>query len=104
MKALSVKQPWANLIANGEKTLEIRDWTTPYRGEIIICSSKSPNIYPTGVQLCSVELYDIQPMKPEDTQKAQFPYKKNLYSWYIRNVKQFKNLKPIKGTLGLFDI
>jgi hypothetical protein len=43
MKALSVKQPWADLIASGQKTIETRNWYTPYRGNILICSSKEPD-------------------------------------------------------------
>lgn len=30
MKALPVKQPWANMIATGEKTIETRTWPTDY--------------------------------------------------------------------------
>ena len=32
MKALSVKQPWANKIASGEKSIETRYWKTDYPG------------------------------------------------------------------------
>lgn len=42
MKALSVKQPWAELIASGVKTIETRTWYTSYRGPLLICSSKRP--------------------------------------------------------------
>jgi len=39
MKAISIKQPWAQLIAQGLKTLEIRSWKTKYRGPLLICAS-----------------------------------------------------------------
>lgn len=42
MKALSVKQPWAALIASGQKTIETRTWPTKYRGALLICSSAKP--------------------------------------------------------------
>ena len=32
MKALSVRQPYATLIATGEKTIEWRSWKTPTAG------------------------------------------------------------------------
>ena len=48
MKALSVKQPWANMIAEGEKTIETRTWSTDYRGEILIVSARDPDIPPAG--------------------------------------------------------
>lgn len=41
MKALSLIQPWANLIALGEKRIETRSWSTPYRGPLAIHASKS---------------------------------------------------------------
>lgn len=38
MKCLSVKQPFAGLIAAGTKRLEIRTWQTNYRGPLLICA------------------------------------------------------------------
>lgn len=38
MKALSVKQPFAGLIAAGVKRLETRTWETTYRGPLLICA------------------------------------------------------------------
>lgn len=36
MKALTVRQPWASLIAAGVKTIETRSWSTKYRGPLAI--------------------------------------------------------------------
>lgn len=36
MKALTVWQPWAQLLAKGYKHVETRSWKTNYRGEILI--------------------------------------------------------------------
>lgn len=36
MKALSIKQPWASLIAHGIKNIENRTWKTNFRGRIYI--------------------------------------------------------------------
>jgi len=36
MKALSIKQPWASLIAHGIKDIENRTWKTKIRGSIFI--------------------------------------------------------------------
>lgn len=41
MKALSLHQPWAQLIALGWKHLETRSWSTRYRGPIAICAAKT---------------------------------------------------------------
>ncbi|MCD6364478.1 MAG: ASCH domain-containing protein, partial [Planctomycetes bacterium] len=32
MKAVVIKQPWAELVASGRKTLEVRTWRTRHRG------------------------------------------------------------------------
>jgi hypothetical protein len=39
MKALSVMQPWATLIALGAKHVETRSWSTSYRGPLAIHAS-----------------------------------------------------------------
>jgi hypothetical protein len=39
MKALSIKQPWASLIAHGIKDIENRAWKTHFRGRIYIHAS-----------------------------------------------------------------
>lgn len=41
MKALTIKQPWATLIALGEKQYETRSWQTKYRGKIAIHAGKT---------------------------------------------------------------
>lgn len=42
MRSLSIKQPWASLIAHGIKDIENRTWATKYRGTIYIHSSGKP--------------------------------------------------------------
>lgn len=39
MKALSIKQPYASLIAHGVKNIENRTWKTKFRGKIYIHAS-----------------------------------------------------------------
>ena len=40
IKALSLWQPWASLIAVGAKHYETRSWATNHRGPLLICASK----------------------------------------------------------------
>lgn len=80
MKAITIKQPWATLIAIGEKKFETRSWQTKYRGTLAIHAGKSIDKeacedswikgvldkhgitsykdLPTGVVLATVELVD----------------------------------------------
>ena len=40
MKVLTIKQPWATLLARGIKTDETRSWSTSFRGEFLIHAAK----------------------------------------------------------------
>ena len=40
MKAITILQPWAWLLAAGKKSCETRSWKTNYRGEILIHAGK----------------------------------------------------------------
>lgn len=42
MKALTLWQPWASLVALGVKTIETRSWSTSHRGPLAIHASKHP--------------------------------------------------------------
>ena len=44
MKCLSLKQPYADLLVFGEKTIELRKWNTRFRGEFLIHASKNIDI------------------------------------------------------------
>lgn len=51
MKVLTIKEPWATLIAEGIKEYEFRTWKTNYRGEILIHAGKTrANEYPKIVR------------------------------------------------------
>ena len=41
MKVITIKQPFASLIAKGYKEYEFRTWRTNYRGYILIHSGKN---------------------------------------------------------------
>lgn len=48
MKALTLTQPWATLVAIGAKRIETRSWSTSYRGELAIHAAKG---YPRKAQM-----------------------------------------------------
>jgi predicted transcriptional regulator len=70
MKALSLKQPFAELILQGRKKIELRKWNTNFRGEFLIHSSKNPdeesmkrfgfNELPLGFILGKAKLTDVK--------------------------------------------
>lgn len=111
MKALSVRQPWADLIASGKKTLEIRSWKTDYRGPLLICASakRLPKFVPYhdqvryGVAVCVVHLNHCRLMAKGDEKWALCDWIPDYYAWEIANVRRVKDV-PIKGMLKLFDV
>jgi hypothetical protein len=44
--ALSLKQPWAALLANGRKTIEVRRWRTERCGRVLIHAARVPDERP----------------------------------------------------------
>lgn len=64
MKALTISQPYASLIASGRKWVENRTWPTTYRGPLAIHAGKGTQYltatelraYPSGVFVATCEL------------------------------------------------
>ena len=116
MKALSLNQPWADLIVNGKKTIETRKWKTNFRGEFYIHSSmkfdgeycKKFNIIPvTGAILGKAELIDIKEYKnKEDFEKDNNKhFAKNIvrYGFILKNARRITPIK-YKGKLNFFEV
>ena len=40
-KCLSLKQPFAELLVSGMKTIEVRKWKTKFRGQFLVHASKN---------------------------------------------------------------
>lgn len=51
MKVISIKQPWASLIANNIKNIENRTWRTNFRGRILIHATIRPVFNKTPFEL-----------------------------------------------------
>jgi hypothetical protein len=106
MKAVSIKQPWASLIALGIKTLEVRAWPTEHRGPLLICSSRRPVIegHRHGCALCVVNVVDCRAMTRQDIPFACVDkfYPKH-FVWVLQDVRVIKPF-PVLGQLRLFDI
>ena len=103
MKALSVKQPWASMISNRMKSIETRYWSTDYRGDLIIVSSKIPNIHPAGYALAIVTVKNCRRMIKEDELAARCPFDPRAFSWILTNVRKIHPFS-VKGEKGLYNI
>jgi hypothetical protein len=103
MKGLSVKQPWANLIASGRKTIETRTWSTGYRGRLLIVSSKKPDIAPAGAAVCMVALVGCRHMRCSDEPAACCGIYPGAWAWLLEDVEAVEPV-PIRGQLGIYDV
>ena len=121
-KALTVKQPYADLLTrvvfrdesgqyHAEKTIEVRTRNINYRGDLLICSSAKPFsiVHSAGVTCGFVELYGTKPVEdftPEDWAATCIPEDqrpKKGWGWLMRNPRRVVEM-PIKGQLGLYNL
>ena len=102
--ALSVKQPFANWIRDGRKTIETRTWSTAYRGDLLIVSSRRPSISPAGYAVALVNLVDCRPMVAGDWQAACCDPYPGAYGWFLENIRPLVEPFEVRGTLGLYQI
>lgn len=112
MKALSVRQPWAELIASGRKSIELRTWSTNYRGPLIIVASlarHSSTLHqsvdgPRGVTVCVAELVNVELATASDATDAAFDtIPDGLFAWRLTSPRRLLPLS-VKGKLSLFEL
>ena len=101
--ALGVRQPWAELIVRGIKTIEVRSQNTNQRGTIYIYATKKPSTIapaaqaieeyhldldtlPRGLLIGTVELVDSTPCKTDDAAAScvSTAWLENQFAWNLR--------------------
>lgn len=128
MKALSIQQPWAYLITNAHKDIENRDWTTMYRGIILIHAGKkldpacfdgselhAPAIYQMGGGL---HIRERMPLTKDGYEtggivgyatlqkvvtSSDSPWFRGKYG-FVLTQRHTVPFIPLRGQLGLFDV
>ncbi len=117
MKALSLKQPFAELILQGKKKIEIRKWNTKFRGEFLIHASKIPDKkamekfnfknLPLGEILGKATLVNVK--KYSSQEEFGKDYEKHLATSEYGNcgfvLDKVQRIEPIEcnGALGFWD-
>jgi hypothetical protein len=118
LKAISIKNPWADLIVKGIKDIENRSWRTSYDGPIFIHISKAIDInaynilsktHPTLIE--SKEYYNNQNgkiigsffIKNFNNSTSEWADKNSLH-WNLENVLKFDNYFQVKGSLSIWTI
>lgn len=104
IKALSLHEPWASMIAEGEKTIETRMWRTSFRGILAICATKIPVAPRSGQVVALCRLVDCRPMTIEDEAAACCTANPGRYAWVLRDVRPIEPGICVCGAQGLFDV
>lgn len=72
MKAITIKQPWASLIATGLKDIENRSWKTNHRGRVLIHAAASP-VKEGLAALNNKQLFDLMQRENWETEFENLP-------------------------------
>ena len=128
MKAITISQPYASLIASGEKWVENRVWSTTYRGPLAIHAGKGTQ-YLTLREMewqglrcsCIVATCDLVACMPiasmRQMARSQKVGKTGLtlgeildhehaegpYCWVLQNIRPMPCPVPCKGAQGLWE-
>jgi len=102
MKVLTVRSPWAQHIIREGKDIENRNWSTSYRGRLLIHVSKSPESPESGMIIGAVDLIDCQPPGSLLTVGNKWA-EPGCYHWILANPREFKKPIPAKGNLSLWN-
>lgn len=101
MRALTLQEPWASMVAKGEKTIETRKWPTKYRGDVLITVSKTPKSPVAGKAIAIVKVVDCRPMEKADEVRACCEVYPRAWSWVLEDIRAVYPF-PVKGRLGLW--
>lgn len=128
MKCLTLNQPYADLLANGKKKIEVRKWNTNFRGEFLIHAAKTINLMACNILNIDPDscvrgsiigkcyLYDVKMYTSNQDLLMDFELnfvvdekkfddkRKRIYGFLIRDAVRFSKAIPYKGKLGFFNV
>jgi predicted transcriptional regulator len=123
MKCLSLRQPYAELLVTGRKTIELRNWNTKFRGEFLIHASKKVDMVACErlkidhqsltrgaiigkAILIGVKTYHDSKSFIQEKNKhfAAADYSGSKYGFLVKNARRFKKPIVIAGKLGFFNV
>lgn len=127
IKAISLWQPWASLMAAGVKRHETRHWATSYRGPIALHAAKTVDVAGAPDRLCLDVLGEFwaktcargavvavgqliavlqaervaDHLTPADLAAGNFT--RGRFAWRVDNIRRLDDPIPTIGRQGLFD-
>jgi len=129
MKALTISQPYASLIAGGQKWVENRRWPTSHRGPLAIHAGKGTQYltrraladYPTGCVVAVAELvacveyqavrhrarsacHVLEVHRIDVDEFLAHEHTEGPWCWVLKDVRRLAEPIPCRGKQGLFDV
>ena len=115
MKAITIKQPFATLIAEGLKEYEFRTWKTKYRGDILIHAGKGVDKaamkkfaylnlnYPLGCFVAKAVITDC--VEVNDELRDEGTTEDTSWHGYGFKIENVEKVDPVlaNGKLGLWE-
>ncbi|MDE1868619.1 MAG: ASCH domain-containing protein [Candidatus Micrarchaeota archaeon] len=123
MKCLSLKQPFAELVVSGRKTIELRTWNTKFRGAFLVHASGNTNVeackmlgmdpdrLPRRAVVGKATIYGVKKytgrdefVADKDMHMATDEYSDAKYGFLLKDAVRFEKTIPMPGKLGFFDV
>lgn len=124
MKVITLKQPWATLVAEGLKKYEFRSWKYNYRGEILIHAGKGIDKeaikkfehlklnYPHSKIIAKVKILDCIELNDEINKQIieeneliyGHKYYRTGYAWKLELIEKINDETEVSGKQGIWNI
>jgi hypothetical protein len=109
VRAITIHQPWAELIVRGEKDVENRSWRTNHRGPLLIHAGARadrssfaehgvPEAADRSAIIGVVEVVDCKQERTSTWHEA------GSWGWYLTGARRFRKPIPMKGRRGIFEV
>lgn len=124
MKVITLKQPWATLVAEGLKKYEFRSWKLNYRGEILIHAGKGIDKeamdnfkhldlnFPHSRIVARVKILDCIELNQEINKNIiqenelvyGHKYDRTGYAWKLEVVEKINDNRKVSGKQGIWSL
>ena len=119
MKAITLHQPWATLVAEGKKVYETRSWPPKYRGTIAIHAGKEQRWvrelvrpkhhkdFPLGVIVAVATLSDCittEEAQVSNAERMHGDFGPDRFAWKLGHVFQLPKPVPCRGHQMIWNL
>jgi hypothetical protein len=118
--ALSIRQPWAELVLRAQKSIEVRSWTVDYRGPVWLHTGQKNDSEAEahfglrdlfhGGFIGRIEVSSVLRLDPErwerwrDRHLVPGEMPAGSFGWLLRQPVRLRKPVAAQGKLGLFEI